>query len=146
LSLVIVFFRAVSAELAALRQRRTEARMQAEAEARMIHARAAATARNAAIVAELEAERRHVHASSITQGPHHPQYHVGSSNIFNRKRHHWTCRCGLYQYAGDRPGGSCPANRYHTQPTWEMWQAQAQADGSWRKVLEERGYDFSVDA
>jgi hypothetical protein len=68
--------------------------------------------------------------------------------MFTWKPHHWTCHhnCGLYQTGGDSPGGFCPNNRYHTQPTWEAWAAQAQADGTWNAVLVERGYDFTVNA
>jgi hypothetical protein len=136
----------VRRELEAVVQRQVTARVQADRDADDARARVAAIARNLALLQALQAEREGIYAGSLVYGGHGVQYHQGESNFFKKKRkHHWTCSCGLYQYGGNRPGGSCPNNRSYSQPTWDAWAAQAKADGSWQRVLSERGYDFSVE-
>jgi hypothetical protein len=137
----------VRTELAAILQRREDARTNADLEAQRAAAAVAALARNRAIEEGIEAERRFVHAGSIAYGPHRWTYHKGESNELKiKKKHSYTCGCGFYQYGGDNPTGQCPSNPYHTQPTWEAWLAQAKADGTWNAALAERGYDFNVVA
>jgi hypothetical protein len=143
-TILILMLLPVRAELAVVIQRRVTARVKADNDAAVARARVAALAKNAEVLQVLQAERQHAHASSLTYGPHRAQYHQGNGNIFHKRRHHWTCGCGLFQHKGDHPGGSCPANPSHTQPTWEAWQAQVKADGSWTTILTQRGYDFAV--
>jgi hypothetical protein len=127
-------------------QRRETARVQADHDAAAARARVAAIAKNLALRQKLQAEREGIYAGSVAYGGHAAQYHHGESNVFRRRRpHHWTCGCGLYQEGGDHPGGNCPNTRYYTQPTWDAWAAQAKANGTWQRVLTERGYDFTVE-
>jgi hypothetical protein len=100
------------------------------------------------ILAALESEHRLKRLNSRVHPPHNFHYHQGARNFYYQRPHRWICvRCGLCQIGGDCPTGQCPTTEpYYTLPAWEEWMAQAKEDGTWQRVLEVRGYDFTDPA
>jgi hypothetical protein len=105
-----------------------------------------AMCQNTAILAQLEADVTMRYQASRVNGPHEMVPGPGASKGKSAQLC-WTCKhnCGLFQFSGAAPEGTCPQNVYYTALPWDAWREKAKADGSWKAELTRRRYDFAAE-